>query len=100
MEMIDRDVVKKLAALSRIKCTDEEESSLLIDLQHTLERFEELEQIDTENVPTCYTVLEGLVNVMREDAIGDTLEREQFLKNCPSIGGMVRVPPVLKTTAT
>jgi aspartyl-tRNA(Asn)/glutamyl-tRNA(Gln) amidotransferase subunit C len=36
---------------------------------------------------------------MREDKVGETLPRELFLANAPShVGGLIRVPPVIKFT--
>ncbi|MBI3236171.1 MAG: aspartyl/glutamyl-tRNA amidotransferase subunit C [Chlamydiales bacterium] len=46
-------------------------------------------------------VLKGLRNVMRKDEVGTPLSREEFLANAPShVGGMVRVPPVIKTSSS
>jgi len=95
MARIDRDVVKKLTQLSRIECNEKERDELQVDLKNILVLFEELQQVDTEGVAPCNTVLEEISNVMREDAVGETLTREEFLVNCPSIGGMVRVPTIL-----
>lgn len=93
----DKHTVRNLVQLSRIDCTDEEQESLLKDLEKIITYFEKLEEIDTENVPPCNHVLEGMNNVMREDIVGITLPREDFLANAPSqIGGMIRIPPVIK----
>lgn len=100
MAQLDREAIKKLTALSRIKCTEEEEEQLLIDLQKILTYAEQLSEIDTEGITPCNHVLEGMVNVGREDRVGRTLPREVFLANAPDkIGGMVRVPPVLKSSS-
>ncbi len=97
MADLDKETIKKLTQLCRIDCTEEEQESLLKDLKQILEYIEQLQQIDTENVPPCNHVLEGMANVMREDEVGAVLDRETFLANAPShIGGMIRVPPVIK----
>jgi aspartyl-tRNA(Asn)/glutamyl-tRNA(Gln) amidotransferase subunit C len=71
---------------------------LLIDLQSILSYVEQLDAIDTDNVAPCNQVLEGICNVMRDDLVGETLSREQFLANAPDkAGGYVRVPPILKS---
>jgi aspartyl-tRNA(Asn)/glutamyl-tRNA(Gln) amidotransferase subunit C len=95
---LDKDTIKYLTQLSRIDCTEDEQEMLLKDLRSILDYFEQLEEIDTENVMPCNHVLEGTVNVMRDDVVGQTLPRELFLANAPSqIGGMIRVPPVIKS---
>ncbi len=97
MAKLDKETILKLTRLCRIDCTAEEQEALLKDLKLILDYFEQLEEIDTENVPPCNHVLENMANVMREDEVGEVLDREAFLANAPShIGGMVRVPPVMK----
>jgi aspartyl-tRNA(Asn)/glutamyl-tRNA(Gln) amidotransferase subunit C len=92
MEEID-----KLIELSRIECTEEEKSALQKDLSKILNYIEELKEIDTNDIEPCYRVLQTLKNVMREDAVGETLDRSLFLANAPShVGGLIRVPPVMK----
>lgn len=97
MTDLNKETIVQLSRLCRIDCTDEEQEKILRDLQKILKYFEELKQIDTENVAPCNHVLEEIANVLREDEIGPVLDRESFLANAPShIGGMVRVPPVIK----
>lgn len=99
MVKLDKKAIAKLTKLSRIACTSEEEDAILQDLQQILVYFEQLEKINTENVPPCNHVLADIVNVTRDDIVGPTLSREAFLNNAPShIGGMIRVPPVLKNS--
>ena len=60
--------------------------------------MEMLKEVDTENVKPLYQVSEGSYLPLREDIIGDTLDRQTFLNNAPSsTAGMVRVPPIIKT---
>ncbi len=94
---VDKNTIKKLSKLCRIDCTEEEQESLLHDLKQILHYIEKLDEIDTADVPPCNHVLEEIYNVMREDEIGPVLDRSLFLSNAASqIGGMVRVPPVMK----
>lgn len=97
MATLNQEMIKKLTRLCRIDCTEEEQKTLLEDLRKILLYFEQLEEIDTTDVPPCNHVLEGMANVMREDVIGDVLSREIFLANAPAhIGGMIKVPEVIK----
>lgn len=96
MSDLNKDTIKKLTQLCRIDCSDEEQEDILKDLQRILQYIEQLQEVDTEGVPACNHVLE-MSNVMREDEVGDLLDREAFLSNAPAhIGGMIKVPPVLK----
>lgn len=99
MAQVDKNTVDKLTKLSRIRCTETEKDTLLKDLKKILKYMEQLNEIDTENVPPCSHVLADMVNVTREDVVGPTMPRDTFLENAPShIGGMIRVPPVIKNT--
>ncbi len=97
MVQFDKDTVEKLFLLSRIECTPEQEEALLKDLYKIIEYFEQLNEINTDNVPPCDHVLAEIYNVFREDEVGSVMPRELFLSNAPSqIGGMIKVPTVIK----
>lgn len=96
MQELDKDVIKKLTQLCRIDCSSEEQSAILLDLQRVLLYIDQLQEVDTEGIPPCSHVIE-MSNVMREDIIEGLLDRDAFLSNAPAhIGGMIKVPPVLK----
>lgn len=97
MAKLDRNTIKSLTQLSRIGCTEEEQEALLKDLERILAYIEMLQSIDTKNVIPCNHVLGDMVNVMREDIVGPTIPRQEFLANAPDhVGGLVKVPPVIK----
>ncbi len=97
MADIDKKLIQYLTRLSRIKCSEDEQESLLKDLRKILNYIEQLNEVNTENVAPCSHVLEGICNVMRDDVVDEILPRELFLANAPShTGGMIRVPPILK----
>lgn len=97
MVQFDKDTIQNLITLSRIECTEEQKEALLNDLKKIIEHFEQMSEIDTENVPPCDHVLAGISNVMREDEVGQKMPRDLFLSNAPShIGGMIKVPTVIK----
>jgi aspartyl-tRNA(Asn)/glutamyl-tRNA(Gln) amidotransferase subunit C len=97
MATINRAEVEKLSQLCRIGCSDQEIDSLLGDLKKILSYVEQLDEVDTENVPPCNQVLEGMANVTREDTPGTPMPREVFLANAPDkVSGLIRVPTVIK----
>lgn len=99
MADLDKKTIKMLTQLSRIDCTEEEQEALLNDLKKILKYVEQLDEIDTTHVLPCNHVLSDMANVTREDIVGATLPREEFLANAPShVGGMIRVPPVMKAS--
>lgn len=99
MANLNKKTIQALTRLCRIDCTEEEQDALLHDLQKILNYVEQLQEIDTEQIPPCNHVLDDIYNVTREDKIGKLLNRDDFLANAPAhIGGMIRVPPVIKQT--
>jgi aspartyl-tRNA(Asn)/glutamyl-tRNA(Gln) amidotransferase subunit C len=96
--MFDRQALEHLKKLCRIECTPEEEEKLLASLQNVLRYIEELKEVNTDNVAPCNDVLRSISkSSLRADEPGHLFPREQFLQNAPDqIGGMVRVPLVLK----
>ncbi len=97
MAEFDEAELDKLAKLCRIECTEQEKKTLHTQISGVLEYSQQLNEVDTEGVEPCYRVLEALTSVMREDEVGELLSREAFLANAPAhVGGMIRVPPIIK----
>ncbi|MBS0651152.1 MAG: Asp-tRNA(Asn)/Glu-tRNA(Gln) amidotransferase subunit GatC [Verrucomicrobia bacterium] len=97
MAEFDENELTKLTKLCRIACTEDEKKALYNQISKILGYITQLDEVPTDGVEPCNRVLETLTNVMREDAVGDLLPRETFLANAPAhVGGMVRVPPVIK----
>lgn len=97
MAQFNQQTIRELSELSRIHCSEEEEKKYLKDLQEIFEYFNLLDEIDTKDIQPLNHVIEGMVNVERDDVVGKTLAREVFLDNAPAqIGGMIRVPTVIK----
>ncbi len=98
MTFFDEKELQNLEILSRIKCREEEKPALLKGIQNILNYFEQLKEVDTENVPACNFILGELQqNIMREDEIGETLSTDLFLSNAPDqVAGMIKVPSILK----
>jgi len=97
MANIDKETIKNLTELCRIDCTEEEQISLLHDLQKILKYVDQLEEVDTEHVKPCNHILDANIDATREDFVGNIMPRDVFLSNAPShTGGMIKVPPIMK----
>lgn len=101
MATFDHQTLEHLKRLCRIQCTEEEGREISNSITRILDYVEQLNEVNTDNTRTCRYVLRGMLrNQMREDEVKDLLSREKFLSNAPDqIGGMVRVPPVLKPSS-
>ncbi len=94
---MEEEDFNKLCRLCRISVTPEEKAKLLSSIEDILKYIELLGEVETDGVRTCYNVQETLKSVMRDDIPEAPLSRELFLADAPShVGGMIRVPPVLK----
>ena len=97
MADIDEQEIQVLSKLCRIRLSPESLKLLAADLGKILNYIEQLRSVDTEGVSPCDHVLEDMVNVERDDVVGTTLSQKEFLDNSPQhVGGMIKVPPIIK----
>lgn len=96
MAKITRDDVLKLAALSKIKLSDEEVEKFVIELDGIVAYVEQIDSADTEGLSPTDQVT-GLTNVMRPDKeIAYEAKPEALLKNAPSTqDGQIKVKRIL-----
>lgn len=98
MAKFDQNTLKHLSKLCRIDIDPEDEADIVNSLSRILSYVEQLNEVDTKDVMPCNYVLRSMLkNQMRKDEVKDIMPREELLANAPDqIGGMIRVPPVLK----
>ncbi|MEB3279837.1 MAG: Asp-tRNA(Asn)/Glu-tRNA(Gln) amidotransferase subunit GatC [Lyngbya sp.] len=94
--MIDREQVRKVAHLARLQITPEEEEKFTSELGGILEYFEQLKELDTENVqPTTRAI--DVSNISRPDELKPYENRDSLLGSAPeSDGDYFKVPKILK----
>jgi aspartyl-tRNA(Asn)/glutamyl-tRNA(Gln) amidotransferase subunit C len=80
--MIDRETVLNVAKLSRLELTEKEIELYSKQLGDILDFIEKLNELDTENVPPFYELIDR-ETPMREDIPEESLPREEALKNAP-----------------
>lgn len=92
---ISRAQVEHVAKLARLELAEEEIATNTEQLNSILEYAAMLEEINTEDiVPTAHAV--PLHNVLREDVIKPSLDREKVLANAPEAeDGFFKVPRIL-----
>jgi len=73
--------VKHISELAHIELTKEEEALFTEQFNRILEYFSKIDEVDTEEVPPTFHVLD-LVNVYRGDEVQESL-MEDPLKNAP-----------------
>ncbi len=95
--MLDIEQVQKIAHLARLDITPTEEEQFAGQLSSILDYFEQLSELDTENVPPTTRAIE-LSNITRQDSFELYTDREALLKEAPNPeGDFFRVPQILNT---
>ena len=95
MTRITSQDVLKVAKLARLELGVEEVELYTSQLEKILGYIEELEKVETTNVPPTTRAVE-VVNVVREDFVVKTQIREELLEQAPNReGNFYRVPKIL-----
>jgi aspartyl-tRNA(Asn)/glutamyl-tRNA(Gln) amidotransferase subunit C len=95
MPGLSRTDVEHVAHLARLGLTADELSLLEGQLNHILDQYAKLAEIDTEAIaPTAQTI--ELENILRDDVVTPSLSVDDVLRNAPeSSGGFIVVPAIL-----
>ncbi|MDO4563242.1 MAG: Asp-tRNA(Asn)/Glu-tRNA(Gln) amidotransferase subunit GatC [Clostridia bacterium] len=93
---ITNDEIKHVARLARLYLSDEEEKRMEKDLGAILTFMDKLNNLDTAGVPQTAHAVETS-NVLREDVAAPSFDREELLKNAPTVeDGCYSVPKVVE----
>ncbi|MBV8549934.1 MAG: Asp-tRNA(Asn)/Glu-tRNA(Gln) amidotransferase subunit GatC [Acidobacteriaceae bacterium] len=98
MKLTDEEV-RYVADLANLRLSDEEIVRMSHDLGHILTHIEQLNELDTANVPPMAQVLfeADEVATLREDIPRTPLSNQDALANAPaSGGGYFKVPKVIE----
>jgi len=96
MSRISKEQVKKVAELARIELNEDEIDHHSFQLEKILDYINQLEKIDTENIP-CTTRAIEVVNVVRDDINEKFDETDQILDLAPSReDDFFKVPKIIK----
>ena len=92
---LDEKTVRHVAHLARLSVTDEEVTRFADQLSHILAYMEQLNAVDTTDVPPTAHPL-PVSNVFRDDAVGEPWSPERALSNAPQVHDtFFKVPKVL-----
>ena len=95
MPGLSRSDVQHVAHLARLGLTDAELTLLEGQLNHILDQYTKLAELDTEAIPPTAQTIE-LENILREDVVLPSLPVDEILRNAAdAAGGYVLVPAVL-----
>ncbi len=95
MAGLSRSDVEHVAFLARLRLTDEELDRLEGQLNHILDQYVKLSELDTSAIPPTAQTIE-LENILRDDVALPSLPVEDVLRNARVIeGDFIVVPPIL-----
>ena len=92
MATLSRSDVEHVAYLARLGLTDEELARLQGQLNHILDQYVILAQLDTEEIPPTAQTIE-LENILRDDVARESLPAEAVLRNASATDGEFIVVP-------
>ena len=94
---IDREMVKRLGILSRLRIPEENMDEMVGELTKILGWVDQLKDVNTDNVVTMNSVVEDMQLREREDVVTDGGIRDEILANAPeSMDGYFLVPKVVE----
>ena len=94
--MIDKTIVTKIARLARIALTEDEKDHFARELTGSLKWFEQLNEVNTDNVPALSSV-SNVSLPWREDKVTDGNQQQDVVKNAPAGDyGCFVVPKVME----
>ncbi len=92
---ISTEDVAHVATLARLRLSDEELQQFTGQLAAVLDHARDVEALDTEGVPPTAHPL-PLVNVLRDDVVTPSLDRDEVLAQAPAVeADRFRVPRIL-----
>ena len=96
MSRISREEVSKVAELAKLKLNEEQLENHATQIEKILEYINQLEKIDTTNVP-CTTRAIEVINVVRSDKNEKYKDRDAILDLAPSReDDFFKVPKIIK----
>ena len=93
---VDVATVRRLAELSKLSFSENEETEMVDGLNEMIAFVDKLKELDTANVKPLVFMTEE-TNVLREDVVESPISQAEALKNAPSKDMYYfRVPKVIK----
>ena len=77
---VDKELIKKVAEVSRLNLTDEEIKEFVVEIKDVLEHFSQIDKCDTKNTKPSFQPVE-IKNALREDKKGECLTQEKATEN-------------------
>lgn len=80
---IDKEMIKRLGILSRLRIPDENMDEMVGEIQKIIGWVDQLKDVDTDGVAPMNSVVEDMMLPEREDVVTDGNIRDEILANAP-----------------
>lgn len=87
---IDRETIERVARLSRIRLTSEQEEQLLRDFQEILTAFSSIDEAEADCEPAFHPI--EIRNILREDEPHATIPPDEILERMKTLQRFIRGP--------
>ena len=77
---VDKELIRNVATLARLKLTPEEEKKFVEDFKEILNAFSVIDKVDTSGVEGAFHSVE-IKNRLRDDLVEESLSQEEALAN-------------------
>ncbi len=93
---VTRETIQHVADLARLNITEAEMDKLTFEMEDIISYVDKLNELDTKDVRPMEHVI-PIQNVLREDRVTGSFDREKLLKSAPSQeNGCYKVPKVVE----
>jgi aspartyl-tRNA(Asn)/glutamyl-tRNA(Gln) amidotransferase subunit C len=93
---VTRETIQHVADLARLNITEAEMDKLTFEMENIISYVDKLNELDTKDVKPMEHVI-PIQNVLREDKVTGSFDREKLLKSAPSQeNGCYKVPKVVE----
>ncbi len=93
---VSREEVEHVAALARLRLSDEELERFSGQLSRILTYVQDVNGVDTTGIPGTMSMVASDANVLRDDEVRPSLSLEQAVGNAPeTVDGLFHVPQVI-----
>ena len=93
---VTRETIEHVAELARLNITEAEKEELTTKMEEIISWVDKLNELDTKDVKPMEHVI-PIQNVLREDRVTGSFDREKLLKSAPSQeNGCYKAPKVVE----
>ncbi len=93
---VTKEIIEHVANLARLNISEAEKEKLTFEMENILSYVDKLNELDTSGVKPLEHVI-PIQNVLREDRVTGSYDREKLLQSAPSQeDGCYKVPKVVE----